>query len=448
VLGMGRRFNGLSTLPAAGGTPRQLTIPDTAAGETMHHNPVALPDGETVLFQSVPKGAGQGLTYGHIGVASLSTGRHTVLNLEGRYPLGYADGQLLYAGTDGALMAVPFDLRSRRITGTPVRVGEELTTTETSDSYAALADDGTLMYVRSPRMAGPALVDLSGRAEPLIGSGERESAGPRISPDGRRVAVTVGRGSAAGVWVFDIGSRTLSRLTTQQQASRPEWTPGGRRVLFVAPSRGGDALWWQPADGSGPAEQLFADRGMIEGGVFSPNGRVLIYSIIPDTGGNRHDLRYVELTGEVTPREFVATRADEMMPHFSPDGRWVAYTSDESGRHEVYVRAFPGPGGRVQVSDGGGSEPAWSPDGRRVFYRNGRQMLAAGIATTPALAVTGRQVLFEGQYMSGSRERNYDVSPDGTRFLMLRHAGEDAPQATVVLNWLATLRARTGAGGR
>jgi len=171
----------------------------------------------------------------------------------------------------------------------------------------------------------------------------------------------------------------------------------------------------------------------------SPDGRWLLYRRIGST--TKRDIHYRALSGDTTSRVFVATEFEELTPRFSRDGRWVAYVSDESGTQEVYVRAFPGPSGKVQISLGGGTEPVWAPNGRDIIYRKGRAIMAARVALAPAFAVVGRRALFEGTFASSPIHANFDVSPDGRRFLMVQPNNVGA-QVIVVQNWAREVRAR------
>lgn len=456
VLGMGRSGArgdsatwGLSLVSADGRVVRRVTTPDPSHGDLMHHVPVVLADGETVLFESVPPGAGTGTERGYIGVASLATGRFTVLPLPGRYPLGVADGRLLYVGVDGALMAVPFDATRRRLTGEPVRL-DESAEPSAGETFGVLAAAGTLVLAREEAVTMRAvLVDARGAPELLVEGGARELASPRYAPDGRRLALQVGPSFPGALWVYDLSAHTFSRIApaaTEGAVASPAWTHDGRLLFTSTPGVGRDSwgIWMEPADGGTQAQPLITERGVPEGTAVSPDGRTVLYGMVSDTAGLRRDLRAVDLPNG-TPRPWLATPFDEFSPAFSPDGRWVAYVSDETGRREVYVRPFTGASGRVQISADGGTEPCWSPDGRLIFYRRGPRMLAAHVTyapTTPGLTVTEREVLFEGDFVAGTRVRNYDVAPDGRHFVMLRAAPRAGPDVVVAVDWLGEVRDR------
>jgi Tol biopolymer transport system component len=252
--------------------------------------------------------------------------------------------------------------------------------------------------------------------------------------------VEVSSSGRTDVYVFDVESGAAQRLTAQGTGNgRPEWSPAGDRILYIS-DRGDSVttLWWQPADGSGEAERLVGSAGKtIWEGQLSPDGKTVIYRT---GGGGTGDIWYAAVGGGTDETGFATTRFNELAPRFSPDGRWVAYYSTESGGNEVYVRPFPGPGAQVPVSVGGGAEPVWSPDGRAIFYASGPWLVAASVATTPSFSVIRREVLFE-RVIAGAGRAAYDVSPDGEALLMLMPASGEAERIVVVRDWVAELHA-------
>jgi len=436
---------GLLTLPAGGGTARVLASPDTAAGELYFNQPRALPDGETAMFAIQPTG---GLTATRLALASLRTGAVTRLDLPGMDPLAYVDGTLVYVMPSGAMMAIGLDLRRARVTSDPVSLGPTVLTRIAGTSDAAMSASGTLVYQSANADAVVGWASPDHPFEPVLAE-PKAYAYPRLSPDGKRIAMSIGTGGRSDVWVYDIASATPIRLTSSGTLNeRAEWTPDGKRVMYRADRGRRTAIWWQPADLSEPPAPLLAsDAHDFYEGVMTPDGARLVYQI-DDPSSSQADVMYRGLDGDTASRPVAITSSVEAQPRVSPDGKWVAYVTDASGASQVVVQPFPGPGGQVQISSTGGSEPIWAPDGRRIFYRDGLHLVAASVTTSPQFAVTGRTELFADDYVfAQAPHANYDVSPDGNRFLMLKST--KAPEVFVVYGWLAELRARMqGVRGR
>jgi eukaryotic-like serine/threonine-protein kinase len=314
----------------------------------------------------------------------------------------------------------------------------------------SLSSDGALAYAPGRWSFGERIlvwVDHSGAVEALPAPA-RGYVYPRLSPDGERLAVSI-LGANGGLWVYDMGRGTLTRLTETGLIPRSIWTPDGKHLTFLAAPGGALNIYWMSADGSAAAARLTTGENFQLPGSWSPDGQVLAFSDADPTTG--WDLWVLELQGDRKARPFLQTPYNEYAPAFSPDGRWLAYGSDETGRPEIYVRPFPGPGGKVQISTDGGVQPVWARNGRELFYRNGDKMMVAGVVEAqPVFAAAKPKSLFEGHYETGAFpfEPNYDISPDGQRFLMIE-GGEQEPAATqlnVVLNWSEELRRLAPAG--
>ncbi|MFN9214218.1 MAG: TolB family protein [Gemmatimonadota bacterium] len=421
-------FTGAALLrvPAAGGAVSVVGRRDPAdLGEVA--GPILAPDGRTVVAIWVTSR----IRAGSVTPLCLvdPDGRVTRLDIGAVRPLGFVDDHLIFLRSDGTIMAVPLDLRARAFTGPPVALLESV-------SSPALSSSGSLLYSPGQPASTAVLVDARGAATPLLGEA-RQYGNPRYSPDGRRVAFDVGSAKGRDIWIYELASATFTRLTSTGSNVRPEWSPDGRRVLYrqVAPRKG---LWWQPADGSGAPELLAEVPGGPNEGVVSPDGRNLLYRT--DEGTGDQQVFSMPLDKSAPPTALI-TKGVNWAPRFSPNGRWIAYSSDESGTAEVYVRPFPGAAGRVQVSNNGGSEPVWSRDGRTLFYRQGEAIVAARVTTGPTFSVQERRTLFSGPFDSSGPHANYDVSPDGRHLLMLR-GKEGSGQGVLVLNWAEEVRAR------
>ena len=256
--------------------------------------------------------------------------------------------------------------------------------------------------------------------------------------------------------LYDLSRETLTRLTFEGNANlNPVWTPDGKRIAFESNREGPYNVFWQLADGSGGLERLTTSEYLHAPMSWSPDGQLLAFvEVTPTTGVDIWVLRMGDPSpgsGQVRKAQpFLRTPFNEGAARFSPDGRWLAYISDESGRFEVYVQSYPGPGGKWQISTEGGTEPVWTRNGRELFYRSGDKMMAVDVATQPGFAAGKPRMLFEGPYEPAQIPvANYDVSPDGQRFLMLKpvEQAQAAPtQINVVLNWFEELKRRVPPG--
>jgi serine/threonine-protein kinase len=298
----------------------------------------------------------------------------------------------------------------------------------------SVSDSGTLAYVPGSNEATLQWVDRGGQATPVL-SERGDFSAPRISPDGRKVAVkrSLGGGAGSELWIDDLERGSRRRLTSRIMGAAI-WTPDGKSLTFWPIDA--SQLYSRLADGTGTARPLLEHP--VEGSSFlpqswSPDGQVLALLRFPE-----RDIWMLPDGGEASP--YLATPSNERLPVFSPDGRWLAYVSDESGQDEVYVQPYPGPGARRMISAKGGQAPLWSADGREIFYQGGagERMMAVSFADEPRLRVGEPRLLFAGSYQSHDLVREFDVAPDGQRFLMIERP--EARSVNLVLNWLDELK--------
>jgi Tol biopolymer transport system component len=396
---------GLFRVRASGGVPEPLTTPDPAKGETGHQWPEILPGGDVVLFTIL---RGDPLGEAQIAALSLETGTQKVLVQGGSNPRWIPTDHILYSAA-GTLFAVPFNRANVEITGDPVPVFEGVTLRRIGPPGALLgavilsiSDNGTVVYLPVGAGVSSELVWVTreGREEPL-GLEPRGYGRPRISPDGRLVTVDAQRDDGGvDVWLAGLERANLARLTVGGSEQAPIWSRDGRDVIFasVRPETDGIDLYIVAADRSDDERRLLSREGNQFPYSWSPDGRSLIFSESQATTGR--DIWTLELGGAASP--VLVTPFNERAPAVSPDGRWMVYVSDEAGREEVYIQAYPGPGRRVQISTNGGREPVWSGDGRELFYRSldGRQMMVVAVEAAQTFNAGPARVLFEGAYAS------------------------------------------------
>jgi len=322
----------------------------------------------------------------------------------------------------------------------------------TAIAYFDIARDGTLVYAPGFVEGGKrrvVLVDRRGVAVPLP-LPDRNYLHPRLSPDERQLALEV-EGPAHDLFAYDLERGSLTKLTFDGASHWPLWTPQGDRITFRSMQTGAMTMWWMPADRSGPAERL-TNKGKWQSGVsWTPDGKALAF-ITGENPETSPDVYVLPLQPERTPRPFAQSRFAEGSPKFSPDGRWLAYCSNESGRPEVYVQPWPGPGPKMQISNEGGSDPLWSRKSGELFYRSGDKIMACKVTTAERFSATRPQLLWQGHYSHGRStscgrpgptSSNYDVTADGRRFVMIEDKDQDIAPLTrlnVVLNWTEELK--------
>lgn len=425
--------SGLLHVSASGGIPKAITTPDVEKDEIGHRFPVMLPGGKAVLFH-IDRGGW--LQDTRVAVLSLRTKKwQVILEEEGYYPHYVSTGHILYVQA-GMPMAVPFDLRRLKISGTPLPILEDVAVGEEGKINFSFSRDGTLVYAsRRSEEENINLVWVNRRGQITVTEKEqRLYSHPRISPDGKKVAVNIER----DLHVYDVESGTLNKITFKKTITYPVWTPDGKHLVFAADWGGKLDLYWKLADGSAEAEKLFSSEYPIYPASWSPNGESLaFYEINPNT---QRDIWILSIKNR-TAKPIIASQFNERVPMFSPDGRFISYVSNDSGRDEIYVQPFSITGAKWQISEGGGTEPMWSPDGRELFYRAGNKMMSVKVETEPSFKWGKPQKLFEGRFLSHLNFSNYHIHPDGDRFLMAKAKEKTSiNQIHVVLNWFEELK--------
>jgi dipeptidyl aminopeptidase/acylaminoacyl peptidase len=447
---------GLRRVSPAGGKPEILTEPDAGAGEVSHSWPQVLPGGEAVIYTSShTTGSYEDAT---IVAQALPSGPKKALLRGGYHGRYLSSGHLVYI-REGTLFAAAFDRDRLEVTGEPAPALEGVTSSSlTGAALFAQSDRGAFVYVPGVSLDAQfaiAWVNSAGTIEPL-----RQVPGDyarlRFSPDGRQLAMDVRDGNQRDLWVYDWAAEALSRLTFDPgQDTQPIWTPDGRRIAFASDraDKGTRNLYWQRADGTGDAERLTVSNNIQWPGSWHPNGRFLAFAEI-GRQTHRPDLMLLSMEGSEAsgwkpgkPTVFLSTPSVENVPEFSPDGRWLAYMSNESGRFEVYVRPFPGPGGKWQVSTEGSRVPKWSRTGRQLLYLglDQRVMVASYVVDGESFRAEKPRPWSEAPLAArADLPWTFDLHPDGQRLAVVgapRGQSEVEPDGVVfVLNFFDYLR--------
>ena len=386
----------------------------------------------------------------------MASGQRKTLQRGGFYPRYLPSGHMVYVH-EGTLFAVPFDLKRLEVTGQPAPILEGVVTTPNNGAAQfSFSETGNLVYVAGRggfQNVSIYWMDREGKFTPL-----RETPGnytnPAFSPDGKRLALEINDGKRRDIWVYEWERDALTRLTFAGEGnSYPVWTPDGQRIVYSSREKGGVFnLWWIRADGAGDAQRLTAGKNYQSAASWRPDGKVLAFhELNPDTNW---DIMTLPIEGNEKsgwkpgePKPFLNSAFNETEPAFSPDGRWLAYRSSESGSYEVYVRPFPGPGGKWQISTGGGYLPKWSRNGRELFYRttDNKIMVVTYTVTGDSFHGDKPQLWSPGQFTdSGVGTSAFDLHPDGKRFAVLKAPGTEQTAAvnkvSFIFNFFDELR--------
>ena len=410
--------------PAAGGPPRQLTT--LRDGELLHGLPMALPGGEHVLFTSLPSRSDESP---RIEVVERDTGERRTLLERGARPIYAASGHLLFFREDlSDLFVVAFDAARAELLGDPVPVPEQIG----ARRQLALSDAGTLVLIRGGMGSRHlALVTRDGVEQTILDT-PRDYGSPRFSPDGRTILVEAG----GGLWLYDLARRTFDGLLPSNPflpTFFAIWSPDGSRVFY----RSVVGLHAVHTDGSGRIENIWSEDATPMS--LTPDGRELV--VLISGRETSADLHLLTLDAGPSNRPLLTGPAFEGGGQLSPDGKWLAHTSNETGRMEVYLRTFPGLERRWQVSTDGGSYPRWNPNGREIFFFTEDRMMSVSFAASPQPSLSSPLMLFRGTFSKGNSTTipHYDVSPDGQKFLFVKEDPAAGGGLVVIQNWFREL---------
>ena len=399
----------LFALSAAGGAPRKLVINDSAPHSPRY--PLALPDGDQIIYASIQAG-GSGF---HLEMLWRKSGKVRSLGIDGT-PVGVYGGKLLFTDQAGSLQAISFDPGSGKVNGQAFPVLSDVAAR--SGMVASVSNDGMLVYSTGDTLRE--LVEVTSAGARRTAYKAAKYGFVRRSPDGRRIAMTIIEGARTDIFIGKVGSAVLDRLTNEGVNVRPEWSADSREVMYPSNRDGRTVLWIQRADGVGPARKLLDVAGApLWEGVLSPDGKYLVYRTGTQTSA---DIWYRSLTGDTTAKPLATTKFGEDSPRVSPDSRWVAYTSNESGVNETYVLPFPSLDNRVQVTHGGGSEPVWGGNSRLFYTISGNRIASVTIELGSEINVVKVDTLPATGLSTGLGHPEFDALPDGKGVMVFRAA--------------------------
>ena len=422
---------GIHRIPADGGASEILTRPDPELGERTHRWPQTLPDGKGFLM-TVGMSTIATFDDADIAVWVAETGKLKTLFKGGMFARYVDSGHLVFA-RDNSLFAAPFDLDSLEVTGRAELVVEDVVTEPLTGATAfAVSRNATLAYVHGRQVEAYTVrsFDMEGNVEVIIAEPDYFN-GLDISPDGKFLALSVD-GANSHVWIHDLERQARSRLTFEWNNILPVWTPDGQHIAYARGRAGASDLFWTRADGGGEQELLLATPFRKRADSFSPDGKVLAFvQVDPGTGD---DIWLLDMD-QRTAKPFLQTPFYEGRAAFSPDGQWIAYDSDETGRDEVFVRPYPGPGAKWQISVDGGRGQGWAPDGRSILFGQGGTIYRVRIDTTSGFRAGRPEALFDIKLDA----RDGDLRPDGSGFIFITKEEAEAPatEIRVLVNWSA-----------
>jgi serine/threonine-protein kinase len=446
---IGQGPKGIMRVSANGGLPETIV---TVKSDELAHGPQVLPGGGAVLFTLLRPGAATNTAErwdkGQIVVQSLESGERKTLIEGGRDARYLPTGHIIYA-LAGTLLAVPFDIKRLEVITGPVPLVEGVYTAGgiTGTAHFSFSDSGSLVYVPqpAPALSGSqmAFVDRNGGVKTLDLPSARYTTGPKVSPNGRQLAFSINDGKEENVWVYELSGGSSMRRLTFGGGRDPVWSGDGERITYGS----GGGISWQRADGTGTAEQLYKPEGANAVlGSWNSQNQTLAFGTIRN---NERDVWTYSLQDKNAAPLIAIRSSAQNNAFFSPDGRWIAYQSNETGSFEVYVQPFPNTGAKFQITRDGGGHPLWSPDGKELFYERAGRLMSVAIRVQPAFAFGSPVTLPIMGFVQdpGNTPRLYDITKDGKQFIMLFRAGQTtrgitSTQIQVVLNWFSELQQR------
>ncbi|HUD70322.1 MAG TPA: hypothetical protein VMQ62_00035, partial [Dongiaceae bacterium] len=434
-------IGGLFKIAATGGTPVEVTKLVDKEQERTHRWPEILPGGKTALFTIGTLTNPDNYDASAIGAVTIATGERRIV-MQGAAMVRFIHPSTLVYARAGALYGIRFDPEKLQTSGDPVALAQGISAdTPTGATHFAIAGDGTLGYISGNDRSGRGIfwVDSAGTPTAIdLPPGIYNDL--RLSPDGTRMAVAVGSTGTAEIWVYDFSRSTFTRLTFTGRNGTPVWAHDGKSILYIEmdPATISAKVLRVPADGSRPPEEVIplGERAYLSS--LSPDGKSIVVVYNTRTQGRKSDILSVPLVRDGKPTPIAGTEWDEYNPSLSPNGRYLAFQSNDTGRDEIYVRDTSGSGGRWQISTLGGEEPSWTADGKELYYRSEDKMMVVPVQTAGGFSTGVPRLLFNGVLpMRSDTGISYDVDSAHKRFLMIRLAQNADPNTglRVVLNW-------------
>lgn len=441
-------------IPESGGSPQPFTELDKEGHEATHRWPQVLPGGQAVLFTTNLLPFFETAT---ITAQSLKSRRRTVVWQGGTFGRYVPSGHLLFVH-NGTLFAARMDPDRLRLTSQPAPVLEGIASNSvTGGAWFDFARNGSLIFLPGESTQSHSIYWRTSGDAPALVAALPGAYSLRLAPDSRRIALSVSDGSNSDVWVYDTERDTRTRLTFSGRNSNPVWTPDGKYLLYASLDTRPNQLQAVRADGAGAKVTLHSLPGAMQPGAFSPDGKRFVFSV--QSVGTGSDLWILPIAqnpdGSLNagqPEPLLQSPFNEQDPDISPDGRWLAYVSDETGRQEVYVGSFPATGGRWQISNGGGGFPVWSRKGRELFYLSSNRMMVAYYRSEGAAFLPEKpRIWSEREFLSPSFYRMFDIAPDGKRFVQIApfnptQENMSTTRLTILLNFFDEERRRVPVG--